>query len=917
MRYGRDAKAHGQQAAPLYGRDEELSAVGELLTRARDGGDSAALVVRGDAGIGKTALLDAAAAADGFRTIRAVSVEAEAELPYAGLHLLLRGNVDRLDALPGVQAEALRGALGLAAVAGPPDRFLVGLAVLSLLAELAADRPLVCLVDDAQWLDRASADALLFAARRLGSEGVVMLFGARPGAGVLSAPGLPELRLQGLPADAATELLNAQGDLPVGLRYRILAESAGNPLALIELPHALGPADSGDGPLPLTERLRDAFEGQVSGLPDGTRTLLLVAAAEGAGALPVILRAAAEFGASLDDLEPAEQARLVEVSERTLTFRHPLVRAAVHHAAALGMRRKVHQALAAALAGPDDADQRAWQLAAAADGPDEQVAADLEHTAVRAKERTGDAGAWYERAAELSTDPAAKARRLTLAAASAAESGELERAAELARRGESLTGDPALTARLAQILATAEFLHGDTAGGHRRLIEAADHVRTADPALSAALLLEAMHTAWYTGQRELAESVARLEALDLPPGESPAPLARLLIHATSPILGRPSPDSGERTDAAFAEARRTAAGDGQDLVLVSGAAVILGRDRLAQDIAAELTGELRRHGMIGWLPGTLFYAASAQAYGGRLDEARQTLTEALQLATDTAQQRWIDQLAEIAAHLAAAEGDEDEVRRLTDAAQVTVREPAWRTPWTSWALGLLDLGLGRAESALTRLSELAEGRRFFHILATRSTPDLVEAAVRVGKPGAASEPLDRYEQWVGHVDQPWARAVLHRCRALLTDDDADAERNFLAALGPQVAEVRPFEQARTRLLYGEWLRRGKRKAEARTHLGAALETFERIGARPWADRARTELTATGTSAPGRAAASGAAAALTPQELQIVRLARQGLSNKDIAAQLFLSPRTVGSHLYRAYPKLGVLSRGELAGLDLT
>lgn len=891
--------------------------IGQALSRARDDGDSTAMVVHGDPGIGKTALLAAiSATADGFRTINATGVEAEAELPYAGLHLLLRRDLDRLDALPAVQAEALRGALGLAST-GPPDRFLVGLSVLSLLSELGTDQPLLCLVDDAQWLDPASADALVFAARRLDSEGVVMLFGARPDAGIFSTSGLSELRLSGLSTNAATELLANQGEFPAGLRYRILAESAGNPLALIELPHALGPKDPGGGPLPLTERLRDAFEGQIRGLPDQTRTLLLVAAVAGAGDLSVILRAAAKLKASVDDLEAARQARLVRVSEHELTFRHPLIRAAVHHAAPLGLRREAHRALAAMINGPEDADQRAWHLAAAADGPDEEVAAELERTAARAAERTRGAGIWYERAAELSTDPAAMARRLTLAAAALADSGDLDRGAALARRGASLTLDPLLTARLARILASADFLHGDAAGGHRRLIEAAGKVATTDPALSGAMLIEAMHAAWYTGERELADSVAGLEALDLPPGQRPAPLARLLIHAVSPVLGRSTwaSSGGSSTDAAFAEARHAANGDAQDLMLISGAALILGRDGLAQEIATELAGQLRQQGVIGWLPGTLFYTVSAQAYGGRPDQARQTLAEALQLAGDTAQQRWIDQFAETRAHLAAVEGNEEQLRRLTDSVQATVREPAWSLPWVTWALGLLDLGLGRADSALARLSELAKGRRFFHILATRSTPDLVEAAVRVGKPEAAAEPLELYEQWAGHVGQPWAAAVLHRCRALLADP-ADAEGHFREALSPYTSEFRPFEQARTQLLYAEWLRRAKRKAEARTHLGAALETFERVGARPWAERARSELTATGAPATSHTPVSAAATALTPQELQIVRLAAQGLSNKEIAAQLFLSPRTVGSHLYRAYPKLGVLSRGELAALDL-
>src|ERR1700761_563532 len=375
----------------VHGRDAELAALDGLLGQARNG-TSGALVLRGDPGIGKTALLaQAAERAGGFQGIRATGVEEESGLPFAGLHLLLRPVLGRAAALPDVQAEALRGALGLAK-AGPHDRFLVGLAVLSLLSELAADQPLLCVVDDAQWLDRASADALLFAARRLEAESVVLLFAARPGA--FPAAGVPELRLRGLSAKAAAELLPA--GLPAGRRYRVLAEAAGNPLALLELPRVLTDVVR-EGPLPLTDRLRDAFETQLSTLSEPARTVLLLAAADGTGDLSPILRGAAAFGASLADLDEARAAGLVEVTAGTLTFRHPLIRAAVQHAAPLALRRAAHRALAEALDGPGQADRRAWQQAAAAAGPDEQVAAELERVAGSAHDRGGEAGAvsWY------------------------------------------------------------------------------------------------------------------------------------------------------------------------------------------------------------------------------------------------------------------------------------------------------------------------------------------------------------------------------------------------------------------------------------------------------------------------------------------------------------------------------------------
>ena len=895
----------------LYGRDAELAALSDLLDQARTG-TSGTLVLRGDPGIGKTALVShVTARADGFRVIRAAGIQEESELPFAGLHLLLRSALDRIDALPAVQADALRGALGLAK-AGPPDRFLVGLAVLSLLAELAADQPLLCAVDDAQWLDRASADALLFAARRLDSESIVLLLCARTGA--FPAAGLPELTLRGLSAPAATELLGDR--LPVSRRYRVLAEAAGNPLALLELPRVLAGARSA-APLPLTDRLRSAFESQLAGLPEPTRTALLVAAAEGTGDLAPILRAAGTLGASLADLDTARAAGLIEVSGSDLTFRHPLIRAAVHHAAPLALRRAVHQALGAALDAPGQADRRAWQLAAASAGPDEEIAVALERAAGQVRERGGDAGAlaWFQRAAELSADPVARARRLTLAAEAAAGSGDLDQAAVLADEGLGLADEGLglagaapervqTPARALQVQATVAFLRGDPAAAHRRLLEASELIAPVDKEQANALLIEAVHSGWYAGQDQLAEAVTRLEGLRL----RPTALDRLLLRAVAPILGRPA--EGTDPDSALAEARSAAAGNAPDLVVLCGLALLLGQDRAAQQIGDELSRELRAAGQIGWLPSVLFYAGSAQAYGGRHEEAARTVDEGLRLARDTGQQRWVDAMAEPLALLAAARGEERLCRQLADEALGRASRPAWSVPWTASTLGLLDLGLGRAESALTRLETLAEGRRFFHIPATRSTPDLVEAAVRLGRPEAAAEPLALFETWSRNAGQSWATALGQRCRALL-DGDEDL---FLAALALHEEDSRPFDEARTRLLYGEWLRREKRKAEARTQLRIALETLERIGAAPWAERARTELTATGIT--GRADDRGPSGSLTPQELQIVRLAAQGLSNKDIAAQLFLSARTVGHHLYKAYPKLGVASRGELADLEL-
>ncbi|SBT40300.1 LuxR family transcriptional regulator [Micromonospora auratinigra] len=893
----------------LYGREAELAAVGALLATVRRGG-SGALVVRGEPGIGKTALLAHADLA-GLRVLRAAGVESEAELPFAGLHLLLRPVLDRLDAVPAVQAEALRGALGLAA-AGAPDRFLVGLAVLSLLSEVADDGPLLAVVDDAQWLDRASGDALLFAARRLDAEPVGVLFAARTDG--FPAPGVPELALAGLDPSAAAALLAAHAaDLDAGARYRVLAEAVGNPLALIELPAA---AASGAGVLP--DRLREAFQARVRTLPEGVRTLLEVAAADDTGEVGVLLRAAGKLGAGRAELDDAVRAGLL-TGQRPVAFRHPLVRAAVWQDTPPGRRLAVHEVLAAALDGPADADRRAWHLASATTGTDERVAAELERTAAWAGERAGHAAAAaaYERAAGLSAAPAARLRRLTLAAEAAAEAGDLDRSDTLAvaaERGDP--DDPVLAARLTAVRAAADFWRGALPSAHARLLSGAARVAGTDRHLALRLLVDALHVGWYAGERELVESVARLRPARVP-DDPLTPLAGLLIHAAAPVAGVAEDADGTDWAApgALVGAARAAGDEPGAAILVAGLGLILGQEAATIEVAGEEVARARRRGRVGRLPQALFYLACGWQFAGRPAEAAATAEEGLAIARDTDQRQWVDRLGEPQAYRAAMVGDEDGCRRVTDGALAAVAggDPAWQVPWVYAARGLLELGHGRAEPALEWLAPLAQGRARFHVPATRSTPDLVEAAVRAGRPELAVDAFTQFRRWAGHVRQPWVDAVVRRCRALL-EPDGTAEESYRAALAAHRGLNRAFDEARTALLYGEWLRRARRPAEARGHLSAALDGFERCGAAPWAARARTELGATGTATPRRP--DGPAALLTPQELRIVRLAAAGLSNKDIATQLFLSARTVGYHLYKAYPKLGVVSRGELAGLGL-
>ncbi|RKT16982.1 regulatory LuxR family protein [Streptomyces sp. 1114.5] len=918
----------------LYGREGEQAAVAGLLDAAR-AGRSGVLLLRGEAGIGKTALLDDAVARAGeaFRVVRAAGVEYEAELPYAGLSLLLAPGLDRLDALPGPQRRALEAAFGLAeggagggsadggaGSSGPADRLLVGLATLGLLAELATEQPLLCVLDDVQWLDRASLDALLLAARRLQAEGVALLLAARShagaGAGGVGASverrlGLPELEVTALDQADATRLLTRRAgtELPAAVRDRLLAEAAGNPLALTELPVAAGPQAPAPGGLPLTSRLLIAFHGQVTGLPAATQTLLLVAAAEESGELDVVLPAAAALGVTAEHLAPAEESGLVTVTgDRRIAFRHPLLRSAIVQRAPHHQKSAVHRAVADAL---PDGDRRTWHLALAATAPDADLADALERAAVRAERGGGRGGAAaYERAARLTPDRDTATRRLVLAAEAATEEGELVRAEALADEAAARTEDTLAHALLDQVRATAHFWRGSHPTAYRLLLDAAG--TGIDPVYAARMLFQAFHTAWYAGEEPVVAVLDRLAALPLADGHPLAPLARHLPAAVLPALGRPAeplPTARETAEAA----RRAGAESPVDLVQLCGAALILGRDEETAELGAELVAEARAKGTLGVMPTLQFFLAEAELFHGRHRDAEVTATEALTLARDTGQHQWVSQLAALLAHLAALDGRSEQCTELAATALATTgpqtAAPAAGLPWVQWSLALLDLGHGRAGDAADRLHTLTTGPHRHHVSATRAVPDLVEAAVRLGTPDRAAEPYERFARWTAAADRPWAEALRLRCQALLGPDEL-AEPAYRAALDLHETAHRPFEQARTTLLYGEWLRRTRRRTDARPHLRAALETFDRLAAHPWAARARTELSATGTPAP-TPTGTAPQSPLTPQELQIARLAAQGLTNRDIAAQLFLSPRTVAHHLYKAYPKLNITSRTEL------
>ncbi|GAA1563784.1 hypothetical protein GCM10009678_53620 [Actinomadura kijaniata] len=694
----------------------------------------------------------------------------------------------------------------------------------------------------------------------------------------------------------ATPLTSAQ-------RYRVLAEAHGNPLALLELPTALREGARRSEPLSLTARLQSAFLDRVDRLPEATGTLLLIAAAS--DGLDEVLAAGARLGSEVSDLDPAETAGLVRVENRTVVFRHPLIREAVYQRAAIGRRLVVHRALAETL----NDDRRVWHLAAATVGPSEQVAMQLDQTARRARAHTVAATA-YERAAQLSADPAARVGRLTLAAEAATEAAELERAAALAHEAEPLASDPLLRARLAYVRATAAFWRGKHREAHWLLLLAADLADGADPALAARMLSQGIQIAWYAGETELADIVARMRALRIPPGEPISAFAHLAVVTLGGLLD--GGGTGASSEEDVFEAMTALPGSTREAVMACGLPLTIGADEVTLEAGGRLAADYRSQGRIGAVPTVLYFLAQAEfLYDGRHYDALTTADAALRIAEDTGQHHWTGVLNGFLAMLAAVEGDEERCRRLDAAAQ---RVPVAHIPGVAWlerARAMLDLGHGRADAAMATLDALTSGPGWYHVSAMRSVPDLVEAAVRCGRPARAEPAFARFDAWARRSNRPHQLALAERCRALL-GDDTRAEHHYLAALK---LSRQPFDQARTALLYGEWLRRNRRRTAAAGHLRHAVDAFARLGAHPWAGRARAELQACGVSLPA-APTRGLAEDLTPQELRIARLAAQGLSNKDIAAQLFLSPRTVGYHLYKAYPKLGIASRAELAALDL-
>ncbi|MBG0563963.1 LuxR C-terminal-related transcriptional regulator [Actinoplanes aureus] len=872
----------------LYGRSAEVSALDEVIARARDG-FGGAVVLRGEAGEGKTALLEAAAGrAGGMRVLRTTGVEAESDLAFATLHQVLWPVAGSLDALPEPQRDAVRAALGLApGTAG--DRYLLGAGVLSLLAEAAVPDGLICVVDDFQWVDRASADALLFAARRLGTEKIAMLYAVRGDTPVKGVPRTVEVR--GLPDAAAAEMLASRCDVQPGVARELVTLTRANPLALGEIAAGLTPAQlTGREPLPdpLPGGAR-LFGDRVAALPAPARLLALVAAVE--ADLDLGLRAAGRLSAegTAGALAELEGSGLAELAGTRVRFRHPLVRSAVYEAATPAEIREVH----AVLAELTDGDRRAWHLAGAAVGKDERVAAELVAAAERARDRGGygTAATALARAAELSPEPHARAARLKDAAVAAWLGGRPGQAESLLAEARDQAGaDARLAMEIAQLRGRFELNSGN----------AAEAVRILAAGDSLDMLADAVEAASYVGDTAAVIELGR-RAAAYPEGFLRDTVTGIGLtldgDATGPgLLRRALALAGELRDAA-------------EHLWAAAAASQLGESDLATEMAERAGRVARVSGMAGQLPVVLEFVATAERIAGRLTRSQAVSEEGLDLAREAGYENTVAAHLANLAVLAALRGEEQTCeRRAREALAIAVpHRVGLRAGVAAYALALLDLCLGRYATAHDRFTAIAvAGPGVGHpTVAWRTAPDRVEAAVGAGDEVGARAALEAYERWSAYAATPESHALLTRCRGLVeSSEDALGEALRL--------HTNPFEAARTALLLGERLRRAKRPGEARAHLRMAWETFERAGARPWADRAQGELRAAGETGPAQP--SAVLDALTPQELRIAGMVADGLSSKQIAAQLFVSPRTVEYHLYKMYPKLGIGSRTELARL---
>ena len=901
-------------ATRLTDRDGERDVLDRLVDAVR-AGESRVLVIRGDPGVGKTVLLDyLAERAGGCRVARAAGVHSEMELAFAGLHQLCAPMLDYLDRIPVPQRDALRTALGLAA-GPPPDRFLVGLAVLSLLSEVAGDQPLICLIDDEHWLDQASEQTLGFVARRLAADPVALVFSARdPGA---ELAGQPELVVEGLRADHARALLDSAlaGPLDARVRDLIVSETRGNPLALLELPRGLTPAELAGGfGLPatqLTSRIEASFGRQLDALPAQTRRLLQLAAADPSGDRSLLWRAAGRLDLGFQAGVPAMEAGLVEFDGR-VRFRHPLARSAAYRSASRAERQQLHAALAAVTDSQLDPDRRAWHLAQAVPDKDEEVAAELERSAGRAQARGGvaAAAAFLERAALLTGNPARRAGRALAAAQAKVHAGAAGAARDLLAMAEAGPLSDLEQARLE--LVRARLVSATSRGGDAPLLllRAAQRLEGIDISLARATYLDAVAAAIYAGR--LASpggstmEVARVAAAAPPPPDRPRP-PDLLLDGLTALFTRGYTAALPLLRQAVAAAEESTPADEEPhwLWLACVMASHVWDDERWELLSRRYIQLVRQLGALSELPLALDRRIRPLLFAGELTAAAALLDETRTVEDATGNPPWHYG----ALSLAAFRGNQATAAALISSIMrdVTQRGEGYGIACAEWANAVLSNGLGLPRDAVVAAERAAEyhGDLGFYRWAL---VELVEAAVHSGMTETAADAYRRLTETTSPAGTDWALGLAARSRALLSDG-AQAEDGYREAISrldrPQIR----VELARAHLLYGEWLRRENRRADARSQLRTAYEMLDAMGLAAFAERARRELAATGETV--RARTVGTVTALTAQEAYIARLARDGRTNAEIGAQLFLSVRTVEWHLRKIFIKLGIGSRREL------
>jgi len=910
----------GDPGTGLLDRRSERAVVDRLLDRARTG-NSAVLVVRGEPGIGKTVLLDYAASrasASGFRVVRGWGVESEMELAFAGLHQLCVPLLGRLDQLPKPQRDALAVAFGMRE-GQAPDRFLVGLAVLSLLAATAEDQPLACVVDDAQWLDRASVQCLAFAARRLLAEPIALIFAVREPADDQELAGMVGLTVSGLGlADARTLLASAIGGrVDAQVRDRIVAETGGNPLALLQLPRGLGPGELAGGfwlpdPRPLTNRIEDSFYRQFRSLPRQTRRLVLTAAAEPTGDVTLLWRAAELQEIPPDAVAAAETAGLVELGAR-VHFSHPLARSAVYQAAAAGDRRAAHRALAEATDPHADADRRAWHLAHAAPRPDETVAAELERSAGRAQARGGlaAAAAFLERAAALTPDPAQRAERALAAAQAKIQAGAFEAAVKLLGVAEAAPLGELQRARADLLRAQLAFAASRGSDAPPLLLKAAKRLEPIDSDLARDTYLDALNAALFAGRlaspggrpQEVAAAARAAPRPSHPPRAPDLLLDGFAANFTEgysaglPIL--------RRAMGAF-DRETSAEEDLRWLWLACIAAVHLWDYDRWDTFSSRHVRLTRDAGALSELALALIQRVYALLFAGELVAAA-SLVEEVQVVTEATGSR-IAPYGDLC--LAALRGREGDMSSLATATkeEVVQRGEGLGIGLTDWATAVYNNGLGHYENAMAAAEKASEYLVDVSVTVNWGLVELIEAAARCGLPERGTDAVRQLSEATRASGTDWALGVEARSRALLSEGDT-ADRLYREAIERHGRTRMRAELARAHLVYGEWLRRENRRTEARDHLRAAHEMLADMGMEGFAERARGELLATGETVRKRTVDT--LTDLTAQEAQIAKLARDGRTNQEIGSQLFISPRTVEWHLGNVFTKLGITSRKDL------